>query len=177
MGAAFPAAASAQGWACQEHNLWPTTPAKAAQPREAPCPSLSPRQLQLLGALLSGSLPSKPADRIAALCFQISAGCHCLWDSVQALQPGTHDTSPLVSAPATSSSCPALPSHWIWHCSQSMPGLSTTLLPAEMAPFPWNTLRSLPPFTLCVRECIVESKAPRSLGVSIHFSEPQFAEL
>lgn len=69
--------ASAQGRAFRQQCLWPTTPARAGKPREAPCPRLSPHQLQLVGSTAAWVTSLKAWDRIATLCLQISTGCHC----------------------------------------------------------------------------------------------------
>lgn len=168
---AFPAAASAQGWACREQCLWPTTPAKAVKPGEAPWPSLSPPQLQLLGHFPQSQLTESPPSAFRSLRRPRPVGQR---PSTSAWHSG-HFTTGL------------RPCHFL-HVPRTPVTLGLSLFPERArpvhcsAPCRNGSLHSLPSFTLCARECVVGSKAlpqldVRSLGVSVHLPEPQFARL
>lgn len=124
---------SCWGWQRHPGLVTPFPAAATACPR--PVPQAGPAESSAsdlhLPVLLSHLPETQPSALPPSACKPLLA-THCLQDGVQTLQPGTQDfpnrPQLLPLPPQTTRS----QSHWIYHYSQSLPSLVTTLPSAEM---------------------------------------------
>lgn len=163
--------------------------------QRSPLPLASPLvNSRLFGALLPESPLREPADRIAIHCLQTSPGCHCLQASVQPLQSGTQDTSQtglsschflhIPHAPVTLDLSlfpePARLVHSSAVCKNGSFSLAHPL-PPPFLHYACKAVCCWKPTMLGARTTLIlfpalPQRGVRSLSVSMHLSEPQFAK-